>query len=135
MLRCASIAAQLLLWLASIARWATAKPFSHRVAVCVSGQLARWFPEHHANGLIAPNPDIDFSVFANIQQHTRTHSWIYNTDSHIAFHPTNLSSMIHSEVLDYVHSLYDRDNSRLVSITYTAPMAADHWMKLMGAQL
>lgn len=122
-------------WLVLVCILAVQTSSSYHVAVCVSGQLARWFPQHLSKGLITANPDIQFSIFTNIQYHTRKSPWIYNTDGHLAFQPTNLSSMPHAEVLDHVHALYDKPNSKLVSMTFIPPDAPSEWLSILHNNL
>jgi hypothetical protein len=105
---------------------------SEKVAVCVCGQLARWFPEYLVSAILSSNPSFQFYIFVNLQYHTAKHPFIYNSDSHITFHPTNTSSYKLGELLDYVTSLYHLPNSRLVSLTHVPPKTTEEWLEILN---
>lgn len=98
-----------------------------KIAVCVGGQLARWLPEHIVNGLILSNPQYTFNTFVNIQFRTQRHPIVYNTDSHLTFHPSNLTELAQGKILEYISDLYFHPNSNLVSITYTTADKKEDW--------
>ena len=56
-----------------------------QVAVCVGGQVARWFPHQLRSGLIDANPQFNFHLFFNIQYPDSANETIYNTDQSTSF--------------------------------------------------
>lgn len=77
----------------------------NKVAVCVSGQTARWLPTHLLEGLLKNNPSYSFFLFFNMQYAERKEDIVYNTDQANAF-STSMGKMKKMEIKRFLHELY-----------------------------
>lgn len=109
---------------------------THRIAVCISGQISRWIPDFFYSGMIQANPEHLFSLFINLQFHTSTNiTSVFTTKSQINFQPTPVSELPFSDMLQFVHDLYTTNHSQIVVLDIIPPKTLIEWKKSMKLSL
>ena len=108
-----------------------------KVAVCVSGQVGRFQPHHLLQGLVAPNPSVQFYFFYNLQLQPSdsSNTVIYSTDSHLFYNSTKFSWMSTNEITEYVTKLMSTSNSHVVSVNYGYGHSVSYWRTFMNGSL
>jgi hypothetical protein len=88
------------------------------VAVCISGQSARWQPQHLLEGLIKPNNEqYYFIFFFNIQVDIGNKvDTVFNTDKSNSFSPSLLSTFTNEELISYLKGLYEINGNRVANL-------------------
>eukprot|EP01040_Poterioochromonas_malhamensis_P009155 gene9155-9928_t len=96
-----------------------------RVAVCVTGQVARWLPKQQIPNLIEHNPKYFFSFFFLFQLKDAQHPVSYNkigpTD------PSKIAKGEFDESISKISNLYTQKNSELANIRFITPYTDDDW--------
>ncbi len=96
-----------------------------RVAVCITGQIARWLPEQQIHGLIDSNPNYFFSFFFVFQIKDSQHPVSYHLEG-----PQNSSNIAMNRFEDgigNISDMYTRRNSELANIRFLKPFNDDEW--------
>eukprot|EP01040_Poterioochromonas_malhamensis_P009153 gene9153-9926_t len=100
------------------------------IAVCVTGQIARWMPERHIPNLIDNNVNYFFSFFFVFQLKNSHHPVAYHKQG-----PTNASDVATAQLEDAlarVSDLYTRQNSELANIRHITPYTELEWRKYLN---
>lgn len=109
---------------------------THRIAVCVSGQIFRWIPNYFYSGVIQANPNHFFSLFINLQFHTSADlTSVFTTKSSINFQPTPVNKMPYSDMLQYVHRLFHTNHSQIVVLDVVPPKTLFEWKETLKLSL
>jgi hypothetical protein len=112
---------------------------SHRsikVAVCIGGQISRLMPHFLLEGLITPNPYVNFGLYYNLQSYNQSGSLIvYNTDTNFTFEPTKFAYMNQSAVTSTLFQLMTTNNSHIQSIKFFELINLPEVEKLIGYEL
>jgi hypothetical protein len=110
---------------------------SYDVAVCISGQTARWLPEQFYNGIIQANPGHVFHLFFNLQYTpSKDLSSVFTTNSLLSFQPTPINKMNQFQMFDYLHEIYgNSSNSKIESFQLVPPKSIEDWEKTLNSKL
>lgn len=113
-------------------------PLSAKVAVCISGQLARLNPKQLLEGQILPNPTIDHYLFFNIQKKANVSEAVFSSmagkgpgRSKYALHmPTD-------EIILQLDQLLTTKSSKIIRVIFSPPKNREEWeiyiLKELGA--
>lgn len=101
---------------------------SPRIAVCVSGQVTRWQPQHLSDGLLAANPAYRFYLFYNLQESKNLSAAanIYSTDPHLSFEVSPMARLSMAEAAAHIDRLL-HGNAQLASMAYVGSKSAAEW--------
>ena len=116
------------------------------VAICISGQVARWIPESILENLIKPNQkgnnpnstsDYHFHLFFNIQYSLDKSSTIFSTNSALVFPTPPLMSKSHSDLFTYITNLYHSQayNVKVSQINFVPPRSLHEWKSIRSKEL
>jgi hypothetical protein len=117
------------------------------IAVCVSGQVARWQPYHLVQSLLQANPRYRFHFFFNIQASVNrttmtkninnnnnnknngadTNNIVYNTDTMNVFDPGYMTFLTYDETWVFLQSLLQTKHSKVASLVFSDPLTAKEW--------
>lgn len=101
------------------------------IAVCVSGQVARWQPFHLVNGLLNANPRFRFHIFFNIQSQPNRSDIVYNTDQNNVFDPGYMTHLAYDDAWTLVSSLLNSNHSKVVSMVFIQPATTKEWKEML----
>jgi hypothetical protein len=116
------------------------------IAICISGQVARWIPESILENLIKPNQkgnnpnstyDYHFHLFFNIQYSSDKSSTIFSTNSALVFPSPPLVSKSHSDLLSYITNLYHNQayNAKVGQINFAPPRSLQEWKSIQAKEI
>eukprot|EP01040_Poterioochromonas_malhamensis_P014076 gene14076-15555_t len=92
-----------------------------KVAVCISGQTARWQPQHLFEGLIFPNlqENYHFYLFFNMQMQDSSSETVFNTDISNTFTASIMSTLNYDEAIKYLQDITFHSSSiTIASLKY-----------------
>lgn len=108
------------------------KGYEGEVAVCISGQVARWQPHHLVKGLLKANPQFRFYLFFNIQAHKNHSEIVYNTDPENVFQQSDMTGLNYEQSWQILTEMNNLANSRVISLLYIAAANADEWKQALN---
>lgn len=109
-------------------------PESFRLAVCISGQLSRWQPEHLLNGLLAANPGFRFYLFYNLQEmkipSNDGNGSVFSTDPELNFDVSPMAALFLPDAAAHIRRLLQpfRSYAQLASMAYWPWKSEKEWL-------
>ncbi len=108
-----------------------------RIAVCISGQLARWQPRHIFDNLFYAgiNSHYEFYLFFNMQVARNKSEIVYNTDKRHVFKESSLAKFSINESYALIeHLIGDRQNIRLASMKYHPVTSIEQFKEILNTE-